>query len=98
MSPAIKEMLDRVRRGDVPTTDEFAQEFAEIQEEIKSGAPTAPTVQVVQLDAATERAFLTLVLKRLEQTEMPKLIAAIETMRRQMGMESILFKRMGDYL
>lgn len=102
MSTSMGDFLDRVRRGDIPTTDEFAKELAEIQEELKVGAPDpkaeAETFRIVQLDKATERALLTLVLKRLEESELRKMIVAIETMRRQLGRDSILFKRMGDYL
>lgn len=99
MSHSYTEMLARLKSGEAPSTDEFAQSFAEIQQEIRDGAkPKTPAYVARRLNAAEARVLLISVLKHLEQHDLPKMIADAELLRRQLGMPSMLFKQLGDFL
>lgn len=99
MSQHLIELIARLRSADIPDTEEFAQSFAEIQQELRVGAQSkSPTYVVKRLSEAQARLFLTAVLQHLEKFDLPKMIADAETLRRQLGLPSMLFKRMGDFL
>ncbi len=89
------EMLDRLKNGDVPSTEEFAKSLDEVQAEIRSGGAK---IDVEIASGPEARLLLLQLLKQLEGNELPALITAIEAMRRSLGLPTMLYKQMGDYL
>lgn len=97
MAKSITELLAQVHSASAPDTQEFAASFAEIQQELKTGPkPSAYTVR--RISDAEARLMLTAVLRHLEKQDLPKMIADAELLRQQLGMPSMLFKRLGDCL
>lgn len=93
------EMLASLKSGDVPRTEEITRSVAEVQAEEQNGpAPKGPAYTVTKLTDAEARLMLTQVLRHLEKHDLPKMIADMELLRRQLGMPSMLFKRLGDCL
>lgn len=99
MAQSFAEMIDRLKKGDLPSTEEFARDLDELQQQMRGRVhETESGIKIRHVSDAEARVILVGILKHLEQGELPKLIATVELLRRQLNMPSMLFKRMGDFL
>jgi hypothetical protein len=99
MTQSFIQLVASLRSGDVPSTEDFVRSFAEIQQELKERMRSGSEAFEVRAPNEVEsRLILTMVLRQLEKSDLPKMIADAETLRRHLGLPSLLTKRVGDIL